>query len=318
MKNLRIKHLSDNDIFEYGENPRKTLSKWSSESNEVAVYDGIYFMLSSDLYDLLEGEQLSAKSRLKELKNHPSVSEWPMYLDGEALIEARKKCFSYIEKINNFLDSGNTFTIWKQASAQNNRYIDSNSIKNFMLILYSEIFNLPRDLVLELYPAMSRLHHSVLTRNYDSVDAEWKNMNVVLNHKDMSLVTFLIADTVPSVNHAVSLFLKNPDLKLTAKNITTILSEFPPFNFMGRILLNELITPSGYKIKKGTSVIFPTSGIEAEKKPTIAFGYGKHKCMGIATTIKFVNSILSHGNRKNRYNFEIEKTPSINMIISAK
>jgi hypothetical protein len=302
--------LTVSDFQLYISNPVGFLSIWGQKYDFACVEDFV-IILNPDCFTLISHDKVSSSERLGAIKNHPAVSDWPMYLDGRNHKESRNKAKTYakktIETINEFGDD-----IWSHVNSENDS-ICSETVEKFVFGIYEKVFNLQNDVIFKIANNIKELHKSIFTRDLDSLEFQWNIINKSLQSSDISLMLFIISDTLPSIKHAVACTLKSNNREINYTLIKASISENPPFRHLSRYVIDDIYFNHKF-IGKGSTLIFPIYGNCNNTIKDLEFGLGEHKCVGIATTVSFVNKIIENGLREKEYIFHEFKTGSLNLI----
>ncbi|TBR37459.1 hypothetical protein CBF23_014675 [Marinomonas agarivorans] len=303
-----IKKISYKDFEEYVSDPHKFMIKFSKE-NQIVKIENYLIVLDPNLFNLLLNENLSCEARVSELQNHPSIEDWPMYVDGDRHKKIRKVSQEYAIKTISVLKN-NSKEIWKEVESNK---INSLTVESFILSIYEIVFDIPRGVLFSLKEDIKKLHTSVLTRSLKDLNYHWEKIKNKVTAKNLSLALFMISDTIPSIKHTVGCCLASPSKNLTHNLIKEIVSKNPPFRHLSRISKRPFRFKN-IEIPENRVLIFPIFSPFNVKIKEIEFGYGEHKCIGVATLTHFVRSIFENGEKENLYEYHKLESSSLSMI----
>ena len=303
-----INKISYEDFEEYVSEPYKFIIKFSKKSQAVKI-ENYLIVLDPDLFNLLLNENLSCEARVSELKGHPSIEDWPMYMDGERHKKVRKLSQEYALKTISVLKNYSR-EIWKEA---NTNKINSSTVELFILSIYEIVFDIPRGVLCSLKEDIKKLHTSVLTRNLKDLNYHWEKIKNRVSIRNLSLALFMISDTIPSIKHAVGCCLASSSHNITHNLIKEVISNNPPFRHLSRVS-KKSFKFQNIEIPENIVLIFPICSPLNVKVKEIEFGYGEHKCVGIATLTHFVKSIFDNGEEEDVYEYHKLESSSLSII----
>lgn len=291
-----IKRLSETDVALYYKSPLSTLGKWANEYDIVTV-DDRHVLLDKGMFSLVTDPRLKCGGRLPNAETRYPVCLWPMYLDGYKHHSAREWYNNCIMEVKGYLSHG--------SSVKRVGSISRECLVREIVELYSKALGFDANTVVDNYDVVESMHLSFLKRKEKDGARKWKTLcdRIPLNKERLSVISFILADTIPSIVHAFYsviqayyVYNKGKD-KVGAQEVISCIVNNPPFYNLVRVAREGLIIKNFHEVRKGEKIVFPIRFWALREngnrdKIKLAFGDGIHACPGRGVVVPIVLHLL--------------------------
>lgn len=278
--NARLLNMTKEEFLLYlGGNDTTIEQKYS-----IIKCDSEFIVLDTGLIQYFDEEWLSANKRLEDISEHPAVSGWAMYHDGIEHKRIRADSIHLAAKLNSTA---------RAIRCNGGEYLNSRLIREFLMECYANTFSEDTSLIVKSLDTMEGIHHAVLHRDNEELEKNWNKLKAAFGHLsvyDLSLMCFIITDTLPSITHATIALALALEVSSDYDSVDPIqvLSETPPFKFVTRTA-NTSFYCGGIDFNLGDKILFSTES--PQKSQDLVFGFGAHSCPGKKVTLNIAEKL---------------------------